>query len=267
MAHVLPDFVAREMAAVANARLSSLPCRRKVVVFPVTGPMNASASPALKLNREKRLSAHYLRLSRICVATSNASAYYDLVSRLRKGGLGFESLVPGSDHRGCELVLTTRDEAAAFGGRAMVLEELDEDPEVFKGQIVSRLEEEERIVYVGVDPGVRTGLAVYYGHTPIAFGTFDAPEPLCAKVAAFARRLHHRRFILRIGDGNPRMAESFAEALGRAIPGATIEIVDEKGTSGRTPGMKGLQGDQRAASKIAFRKGGVMSSGKPRTRG
>jgi hypothetical protein len=206
-------------------------------------------------------------LNRICVATSRASAYYDLVSRLRKGGLGFESLVPGSDHRGCELVLTTRDEAKAFGARALVLEELDEDPEVFKGQVVSKLDAKEEVVYVGVDPGVRTGLAVYYGHTPIGFGTFDSPESLCAKVAAFARRLPRRRFVIRVGDGNPRMAEGFAEALEGTVPEATVEIVDEKGTSGRTPGMKGMQGDQRAASKIAFRKGGVVSSGRPRIRG
>jgi len=199
------------------------------------------------------------------VVTSKAGAYYALVSRLRDAGLRFESVLPESDHGVCELVLTTKDEAGAFGGRALVLEELDEDPGVFKGQIVSKLLEEDS-VFVGVDPGVRTGLAVYYGHTPLAFNTFDSPGAICAKVGAFALRLPDCRFVIRIGDGNPRMAEDFARMLKATVPDAVVEIVDEKGTSVRSPGMKGVQGDQRAASRIAFRKGGIVGSGRPRSR-
>ena len=205
-------------------------------------------------------------MNRICVVTSKAGAYYALVSRLREAGLPFESVLPGSDHRGCELVLTTKDEAGHFGGRALVLEELDGDSGVFKGQIVSRLEEGEDVIFVGVDPGVRTGLAVYYGRTPLAFDTFDSPGPLCAKIRAFAVKLPDRRFVLRIGDGNPRMAEELARMLKATVPEAVVEIVDEKGTSVRTPGMKGVQGDQRAASRIAFRKGEVVGSARPRSR-
>jgi hypothetical protein len=190
--------------------------------------------------------------------TSKAGAYYALVSRLREAGLLFESVLPGSDHGGCELVLTTKDEAGPFGDRALVLEELDEDPGVFKGQIFSRLFEDEDSVFVGVDPGARTGLAVYYGRTPLAFHTFDSPGALCAKIGTFALRLPDCRFVLRVGDGNPRMAEEFARMLKATVPDATVEIVDEKGTSVRSPGMKGVQGDQRAASRIAFRKGKIV---------
>jgi len=206
-------------------------------------------------------------LNRICVVTSKAGAYYALVSRLREAGLRFESVLPGSDHRGCELVLTTKDEAGPFGGRALVLEELDEDPGVFKGQIVWKLEEGEDAVFVGVDPGVRTGLAVYYGHIPLSFNTFDSPGALCAKIGAFALRLPDCRFVLRIGDGNPRMAEELARMLKATVPDAAVEIVDEKGTSVRTPSMKGVQGDQRAASRIAFRKGEIVGSTRPRNHG
>ena len=205
-------------------------------------------------------------MNRICVVTSRAGAYYALVSRLRDAGLRFESVLPGSDYRGCELVLTTKDEAGRFGGRALVLEELDEDPGVFKGQIVSRLEKGEDVVFVGVDPGVRTGLAVYYGHIPLAFSTFDSTGALCAKIRAFALKLPDCRFVLRIGDGNPRMAEELARMLKATVPEAAVEIVDEKGTSVRTPSMKGVQGDQRAASRIAFRKGEVVGSARPRSR-
>jgi hypothetical protein len=201
------------------------------------------------------------------VVTSKAGAYYALVSRLRRAELSFESVLPGSDHRGCEIILTTKDEAAAFGQRALTLEELDDDPGIFKGQVLSKLDEKREVVFVGIDPGIRTGLAVYYGPIPLSFGTFGSPWVLCSKIGAFARGLAEGRFVVRIGDGNPRMAEELAAMLKEVVPDAAIEIVDEKGTSGRTPKMKGLQGDQRAASRIAFRKGEVVNPGKTRTLG
>jgi hypothetical protein len=201
------------------------------------------------------------------VVTSKARAYYALVSRLREAGLYFESVLPGSGHGQCELVLTTKDEAGSLGGKLLVLEELDEDPGVFKGQVVSKLFEDEDSVFVGIDPGVRTGLAVYYGHFPLAFNTFDSPGALCAKIGAFALRLPDCGFVLRIGDGNPRMAQEFARMLKATVPDAVVEIVDEKGTSVRSPSMRGVQGDQRAASRIAFRKGEIVGSGRPRNRG
>jgi len=78
-------------------------------------------------------------MNRICVATSKARAYYALVSRLRRAELPFSSVLPGSDCRDCELVLTTADEAEQFGVAALALEDLDENPGIFKGQVMSRL--------------------------------------------------------------------------------------------------------------------------------
>ena len=206
-------------------------------------------------------------MNRVCVVTSKARAYYTLVSRLRRAGLPFASMVPGSDCRGCELILTTTEEAGPFGSKAVALEDLDDNPGVFKGQIVSRLDEGDDVVFVGVDPGKRTGLAVFYGETRLAFNTFDSVGVLCSRVGDFASGLPESRFVVRIGNGNMGMAARLVEALRRAVSHATIEIVDESGTSVRTARMKGVQGDQGAAARIAFRRGEVVSPGRPRTRG
>jgi hypothetical protein len=206
-------------------------------------------------------------VSRICVATSKARAYYALVSRLRRAGLPFSSILPDSDSRDCDLVLTTADESGQFGERALALEDLDENPGIFKGQVVSRLAGEKDVILVGVDPGKRTGLAVFYGQTRLAFNTFDSAGAVCSRVGAFARGVPSSRLLVRVGNGNRSMTTRFVEGLKREVPGATIEVVDESGTSTGSLKMKGVQRDQVAAAKIAFRKGEVVSHGTTRTRG
>jgi hypothetical protein len=200
-------------------------------------------------------------MSRICVATSKAWAYYTLVSRLRRAGIPFSSILPESDFDNCDLVLTTEDESERFGARALVLEHLDENPGIFKGQIVSRLGGEEDVILVGVDPGKRTGVAVYYGRTGLSFGTFDSIAAVSRRVAGFAKGVPASRILIRIGDGNRALAAKLVDLLGRDVPMAVLELVDESGTSERTSKMKGVQNDQVAAAKIAFRKGDVVTRG------
>ena len=206
-------------------------------------------------------------MNRICVATSKARAYYALVSRLRRAGLPFSSALPDSDFSDCDLVLTTAEEAGHFGPKAMALEGMDENPGIFKGQVVSRLLGQDGVVLVGVDPGKRTGLAVFYGQTQLAFNTFDSAGAVCSRVGAFARGVPSARVLVRIGNGSRSMASKLVDGLKREVPSATIEVVDESGTSTRSLKMKGVQQDQVAAAKIAFRKGEVVSHGETRTRG
>lgn len=197
------------------------------------------------------------------MVTSKARAYYALVTRLRRAELPFSSALPGSDLRGYDLVLTTTAEAERFGSRGVALEELDENPGVFKGQIVSRLCGED-VILVGIDPGKRTGLAVFYGQTKLAFNTFNSVAAVCSRVRAFAKGVPASRLLVRIGNGNRLMASKLVTGLRRDVPGATLEVVDEAGTSAGSSKMKGVQRDQVAAAKIAFRKGEVVSDGMPR---
>lgn len=201
------------------------------------------------------------------MATSKASAYYALVSRLRRAELPFSSGLPGSDLQECALILTTADEVGSFGGKAVALEELDENPGIFKGQVMSRLSGEKEVVLVGVDPGKRTGLAIFYGQTRLAFNTFDSTSAVCSRVGAFSRGIPSTRTLVRVGNGNKPMAAKLVEGLRKEVPGATIEVVDESGTSTRSLKMKGVQRDQISAAKIAFRKGEVVNHGTTRSRG
>jgi len=63
------------------------------------------------------------------------------------------------------------------------------------------------------------------------------------------------------------MAARLVDGLRKEVPTATIEVVDESGTSVGGSKMKGVQRDQAAAAKIAFRKGEVVSHGTTKIRG
>ena len=200
------------------------------------------------------------------MATSKARAYYALVSRLKRAGLPFSSALPGSDFRDWDLVLTTAEEAGRLGEKALALEELDENPGIFRGQVISRLSGESEVILVGVDPGKRTGMAVFYGQTKLASSTFDSVGTICSRIGAFARGIPSSRVLIRVGNGNGPMVSKLVDGLRREVPDATIEVVDESGTSTRSPKMRGVQRDQVAAARIAFRKGDVVSRGTTRTR-
>lgn len=195
------------------------------------------------------------------MATAKARAYYALVSRLRRAGLPFSSALPGARLLDCDLILTTEEEAGFFGPKALALEGLDDNPGIFKGQVVSRLMGEGEVILVGIDPGKRMGLAVFYGQTKLALNTFNSAGAVCSRVGDFARGVPSSRLLVRVGNGNRSMATKVVEELKREVPGATIEVVDESGTSTRSSKMKGVQQDQVAAAKIAFRKGEVVSHG------
>lgn len=199
-------------------------------------------------------------MDRICVATSKARAYYALVSRLRRAGLTFSSLLPESEFQEFDLVLTTEEEVGRYGGRALALESLDENPGIFKGQIVSKLAGGGDVLLVGIDPGKRTGLAVFYGRTRLSFSTFDSIAAVSLRVSEFAKAIPEGRLLVRVGNGNRAMAMKIADVVMSEVPRATVEVVDESGTSVASSKMKGVQRDQMAAAKIAFRKGEVVSS-------
>jgi hypothetical protein len=201
----------------------------------------------------------YFRVNRICVVTSKAATYYAIVSRMRKAGLPFSSVLPGTSREDCTLIITSAEEVGEFGGLALALEDLDENPGVFKGQLLSRLNGGGDEMLIGIDPGIRIGLAVFYGETNLEYSTLSSAMKLSLKVGAFVRGVPAKKFVIRIGNGDLAMAAKLIESLRFEAPHAVIEMVDESGTSVRPARMRGIQGDQGAAAKIAFRKGEVIS--------
>jgi hypothetical protein len=191
----------------------------------------------------------------IGVATADSRAYYSILTRLKKTNLRYVSLTPA---RAIEQqfwpVITTRRESSDFRFTSISIEELDEDPLIMEGQILSyALRQAKQVLLIGVDPGLRMGMAVYYGGTKLGSPTFNSVEVLRRKVSDVVQSIPHSKAFVRVGNGSPRQSRVIAESITAQLPDVVVEIVDEKGTSVRN--SKGLTRDQVAAEKIAFRKG------------
>ena len=204
----------------------------------------------------------------IKVATDDGNAYYQIVSRLKGTHLRFSSLSPGETvNPGRDLVLTSKHEVPAFEGGAVAIEDLSEDSMIMEGQLLSRmLDGSRRNLVVGIDPGTRIGLAMFYGGRELGALTENSVEKSVDLVVALAKEVPCSSFSVKIGDGEPRSSKDLARSLREKLPSsASIEIVDESGTSTGKRGAIGATRDQRAAARIAFRKGAQFSdSERPR---
>ncbi len=191
------------------------------------------------------------------MATASPRAYYAIVARLKDAELQFSSRLPADACDDCEVILTTAAESKAFGSKALELESLSRLPGAVKGQILSHLTSGTEAILVGVDTGVRIGMAVFYGESPLDYATFRSISELCSYVVEYLRMVPAKRVVVRIGNGDRNQASRVANTLvavqvDRVI---TVEMVDESGTSIRDSKGRGIRGDERAAAKIAFRKG------------
>jgi hypothetical protein len=194
----------------------------------------------------------------IKVATDNGNVYYRIISRLKRTNLRFSSLAPGEvAESGRDLVVTSKREAAALGGDAVAIEDMDENPLIMKGQLLSRLlDEPRRKLLIGVDPGWRIGLAVFYDGRELGTLTENSVEKSVSLLTALVKEVPHSSLSVKIGGGAPSSSVSLASSLRERLPPwASIEIVDESGTSVGKRGLIGATRDQRAAVRIAFRKG------------
>jgi hypothetical protein len=194
----------------------------------------------------------------IKVATDDGNAYYDIVSRLKKTHLRFSSLSPGQAVDSAkELVITSRTENPLFGGGGVPIEDLAEDPLTMEGQLLSRLlEEPRRRLLIGIDPGSRIGIAVFYDGREIGALTSNSVEDSVDTLVKLVKEVPHSSLAVKIGGGEPKTSLRLARSLrGRLPSSASIEVVDESGTSAGKRGAIGATRDQRAAAKIAFRKG------------
>jgi len=198
----------------------------------------------------------------IKVATDDGNAYYDIVSRLKRTHLQFSSLSPGQVvDPAKELVITSRMENPTFGGSAVAIEDLDEDPVIMEGQLLSRLlDEPRRRLLIGIDPGARIGIAMFYDGRELGALNSNSVEESVESVVRLVREVPHSSLSVKIGGGEPKTSLRLASSLReRLAPSASLEIVDESGTSTGKRGAIGATRDQRAAARIAFRNGTQFS--------
>ena len=150
--------------------------------------------------------------------------------------LKYDSLLPEEiDSYQGSLIFTTSKEAPKFSQKAMLYEEIiGKVPAVIKGLMIQKLESglEKNELIIGIDPGQRTGLSVFYYGKEIERTIYTSVELLASHVATILAELKATKKIVKIGNGNMALAKKITTTLNlRFCSDFELEFVDERKTS------------------------------------
>ncbi|MBM3897075.1 MAG: hypothetical protein FJ358_00905 [Thaumarchaeota archaeon] len=168
-------------------------------------------------------------------------------------------MAPGNKTpEGVKLAITTAKEKDLIAGLDIVLlEDIEDDEDLAKQKILKQLQvDRDEPLVVGVDPGRRIGVVGYYGNSEVYGEVLSSSEEAVERILKLLRSGQRKSKIVRIGNGNPKLAAELAETLRvRTDKDVLIELVDESGTSAAIkPNIRAVR-DVRSARLIAFRHG------------
>ncbi len=131
--------------------------------------------------------------------------------------------------------MTTRDESPKECTKPLLHEDIfDHHPSVIRGMMMQKLNlnfEEEHLI-LGVDPGKRTGLSIFYYGKEIESSFYSSIEKLISHIIQVLGGLRAKRKIVKIGNGNMQIAKQIVTMLNLHFCSSfEIEFVDERKTS------------------------------------
>ena len=196
------------------------------------------------------------------MATLDGKACYHFLQVLKSVDMTFAVLSPGQAvPDGVKVVLSTKNERSMIDHPTVICQEdLDDDPTIVKEKLLGHLlgNREDGLFVVGIDPGERVGLAIYYMNREVDSMVLGSVEETVEMVLKCLRHAPSKKCVVKIGNGNEELAEVIAQLLSKSLPGnARIELVDERGTSSLSrarPNRRGIR-DEMSARIIAFRQG------------
>ena len=177
--------------------------------------------------------------------------------------LPFDSILPEeiSNYRG-NLILTTRKETPLNCETPILHEDVFDQPfSVIRGLMIQKLETglEKNELVLGIDPGHRTGLSVYYFGKEIEKSLFTSVEGLVLHIANILAELKADRKIVKIGNGNMNLAKEITYLLNlRFCSDFELEFVDERKTSLKTKnynqrGKRGMMSAKYITQREGYR--------------
>ena len=111
---------------------------------------------------------------------------------------------------------------------------LDLEPTVIKGLIMQKLSiaHYSDELLIGIDPGKRMGLSIYYYGREIENSLHISVEDLISHLVKILAGLHAKKKIVKIGNGNMKLARKITTLLNlRYCSDFELEFVDESKTS------------------------------------
>ena len=150
--------------------------------------------------------------------------------------LPFDSILPEeiSNYKG-NLVLTTRKESPLKYKKPILHEDVFEQHfTVIRGLMIQKLnlDYEEKDLVIGIDPGERIGLSVFYFGKEIESSFHSSLEEFILHIISILGNLRAKRKIIKIGNGNMNIAKKIEKLLNlRFCSSFELEYVDESKTS------------------------------------
>ena len=172
----------------------------------------------------------------IAVATVYGKPYFKFIKTLQLLKMNYDSILPNEiNHSDKRLILTTTQEAPKIASKLVLYDdEFDADPTVIKGLIIQKLESgmDENSLVIGIDPGNRIGLSVFYLQKEIESSTYSSLDELISHIVKILAGLKADRKIVKIGNGNMRIARQITDLLNlNFCSHFELEFVDEHKTS------------------------------------
>ena len=150
--------------------------------------------------------------------------------------MNYDSILPNQiqDYDG-DLVFTTENEAPEDSSIPLLFDDITKKQlAVVKGLIVQKLDSglNEKILLLGIDPGQRIGLCIYYLGNHISNTFFTSIEKLVEYLVTLMAGLKAKKKIVKIGNGDMIIANKIFELLNlKFCSNFEIEFVDESNTT------------------------------------
>jgi hypothetical protein len=184
----------------------------------------------------------------IGLMTQNPRTYFEMLEALREQNIEFVALEPGESlPANVGAVITTPEERARIYFDRVVTDE-QPDVAIAKARMMMASAGEVRNLMIGVDPGVKPGVAVLADGVVLTRYLADSPEAVSRIVGGVGEEYPEAEVVVRIGNGDRINRNRIFNALWEH--GLRLEIVDERNTTPRsqTP-------DEDAAVEIAMTPG------------
>ena len=202
---------------------------------------------------------------KITVATLNGKSYYKIINTLKLLQLNYEELSPSEAVNSySRIIITSKEESPIFKKKnIMVDSELNENPVIIKAKILKKLIKSHTYdqLTIGIDPGNRIGISIFYLHDEIESVVLSTIELTLNFIIEVLSEIKAKKKIVRIGDGNINMARSIAFLIKTNFKDLVhVEIVNEHGTSSiqNNESNRRILKDKSSARLIAFRNGKIF---------
>jgi hypothetical protein len=170
------------------------------------------------------------------VATVSGKSYFKFVNVLKYLKLNYDSILPEeiscSDRR---LILTTLPESLQIPTNLVLLDdEFNHHPTIVKAKIVKKLQSglNKSSLVIGIDPGSRIGLSIFYYEKEIESSFYTSVDDLVSHIVKILVEINAQRKVVKIGNGTMRIAKHIVNSLNlQFCSHFELEFVDERKTS------------------------------------